>query len=136
MSIESIIPFNYLILCHPLLLLPSIFLSIRVFYNESTLCNRWPKYWSFNFSINPSSEYSVLISLRINCFDLLASSLSRVFLKRVSFKSLLQHHNLKVSFIWLLAFFMVQLSHSYLTNQKNHSFAYMDFWHLKACLCF
>ena len=90
MSIESIIPFNYLILFHLLLLLPTIFLRIRVFYNESTLCNRWPKYWSFNFSINPFCEYSVLISLRINCFDLLASSLSRVFLKRVSFKSLLE----------------------------------------------
>ena len=97
MSIKSVMPSNHLILCHPLLLPPSIFPSIRVFSNESTLCIRWPKYWSF--SINPSNEYSGLISFRINWFDLLAV--------QETLKSLLQHHNLKALFLWHSAFFMV-----------------------------
>ena len=89
MSIESVIPSNHLILCHPLLLLPSIFLSIRVFSNESVLHIRWPKYWNFSFSISPSKEYSGLISFRIDWFDLLAV--------QGTLRSLLQHHNLKTS---------------------------------------
>ena len=97
MSIESVMPSNRLILCCPLLLLPSIFPSIRVFFNESALHIRWPKYWSFNFSISPSSEYSRLISFRIDWFDLLAV--------QRTLKNLLQHHNLKASFLLLSAFF-------------------------------
>ena len=102
MSIESVMPFNHLILCCPLLLLPSIFPSIRVFSNESALCIRWPKYW--RFSISPSNEYSGLISFRIDWFDLLAV--------QETLKSLLQHHSAKASILWCSAFFMVQLSHS------------------------
>ena len=89
MSIESLMPSNHLILCHPLLCLPSTFPSIRVFSNESVLCIRWPKYWSFNFSLSPSNEYSGLISLKIDWLDLLAG--------QGTLKSLLQHHNLKAS---------------------------------------
>ena len=111
MSIESVMPSNHLDLCHPLLLLPSIFPSIRVFSNESVLHIKWPKYWSFSFSISPSSEYSGLISFRINWLDLLAV--------QGSLKSLLQHHSLKASILWYLAFFMVQLSHPYLTTGKT-----------------
>ena len=96
-------PSNYLILCHPLLLLPSIFPSIRVFSNESALCIRWPKYWSFSFNINPSSEYSGLISFRIDWLDL--------FAVQRTLKSLLQHHSSKASILWHSAFFMVQFSH-------------------------
>ena len=114
MSIESVMPSNHLILCSPLLLLPSIFPSIRVFSNESFLCIRWPKYWSFSFSISPSNEYSELISFRMDWFDLLAV--------QGTLKSLLQHHSSKVSIIWHTAFFMVQLSHPYMTIGKNHSF--------------
>ena len=102
MSIESIMPFNHLIFCRPLLLLPSIFPSIRVFSNESVLCTRWPMYWNFSFSISPSNEYSGLISFRIDWFDLLAV--------QGVLKSLLQHHNLKASILWCSAFLMVQLS--------------------------
>ena len=108
MSIESVMQFNCLILCHPLLLLPSIFPSIRVFSNESALHIRWPKYWSF--SISPSNEYSGLISLRIDWFDLLAV--------QGTLRSLLQHHNLKASILRHSAFFMVQLSHLYMTTGK------------------
>ena len=108
MSIESVMPSNYLILCHPLLLLPSIFPSIRVFSNESVLCIRWSKYWSFSFSISPSNEYSGLISFRIDQFDLLAV--------QGTLKSLLHHHNLKASFLRCSVFFMVQLSHLYMTT--------------------
>ena len=108
MSILSVLLFNHLILCHPLLLL-SIFPSIRVFSNELTLCIRWPKYWSF--SINPSNEYSGLISFRINWFDLLAV--------QETLRSLLQHHNLKAPFLWHSAFFMVQHSHLYMTTGKT-----------------
>ena len=99
MSIESVMPSNHLILCRPLLLLPSIFPSIRVFHNESVLCIRWTKYWSFSFSISPSNEYSGLISFRIDWFDLLAV--------QGTLKSLLQHHSSKASILQLSAFFMV-----------------------------
>ena len=111
MSIESVIPSNHLVLCCPLLLLPSIFLSIRVFSNESVLCIRWPKYWSFSFSISPSNKYSGLISLKIDWFDLLAV--------QGTFKSLLQHHHSKASILWHSAFLMVQLSHPYMTTGKT-----------------
>ena len=110
MSIESVMPSNHLILCHPLLLLPPIFLSIRVFSNVSALHIRWPKYWSFSFSISPSSEYSGLISFRIHWFDLLVV--------QGTHKNL-QHHNLKASILWCSAFFMVQLSHPYMTTGKT-----------------
>ena len=116
MSIESMMLSNHLILCHPLLLLPSIFPSIRGFSNESALRIRWPKYWSF--SISPSNEYSGLTSFRIDWFDLLAV--------QGTLKSLLQHHSLKASVLWHTAFFMVLLSHPYMTTGKNHSFDYMD----------
>ena len=102
MSIESVMPSNHLILCRPLLLLPSIFPSIRVFSNESILCIRWPKYWSFSFSVSPSNECSGLISLRIDWFDLLSV--------QETLKSLLQHHSLKAPILQHPAFFMVQLS--------------------------
>ena len=111
MSIESVMPSNHLILCHPLLLLPSIFLNIRVFSNESALCIRWPKFRSFSFSIRPSNEYSGLISFRIEWFDLLAV--------QGTLKSLLQHHSSKASVLRRLAFFMVQLSHPYMITGKT-----------------
>ena len=104
MSIESMMPSNHLNLCHPLLLLPSIFPSIRVFSSELALHIRWPKYWNFNFSINPSNEYSGLISFKIDWFDLLVV--------QGNLKSLLQH-NLKASILWSSPFFMVQFSHPY-----------------------
>ena len=107
MSIESVMPSNHLILCHPLLL-PSLFPNITVFSKESALRIRWPKYWSF--SISPSNEYSRLISFRIDWFDLLAVQGTR--------KSLLQHHSSKPSILWHSAFFMVQLSHLYMTTRK------------------
>ena len=111
MSIESEMPSNHLILCHPLLFLPSIFPSIKVFPNELALCIRWPKYWSFSLSISPSNEYSGLISFRVDWFDLLAV--------QQTFKSLLQHYNLKASVLWCSLFFMVQLSHPYTTTGKT-----------------
>ena len=111
MSIESVMPSNSLILCHPLLLLPSIFPSIRVFSSESALHIRWPKYWSFNFSINPSSEHSGLISFRTDWLDLLAV--------QGMLKNLLQHHSSKASILWRSAFFTVQLSHQYMTTGKT-----------------
>ena len=104
-------PSNHLIICHPLLFLPSIFASIRIFSNESVLCIRWPKYWSFNYSISPSNEYSGLISFRIDWFDLLAV--------QETLKSLLQHHSLKASILQCSAFFIVQLSHPYMTTGKT-----------------
>ena len=110
MSIESVMPSNHLILCHPLLLLPSIIPSIRVFSNESVLRIRWPKYWSFSFSISPSNEYSGLISFRMDWLDLLAVL--------GTLKSLLQHHSSKASILWHSAFFIVQLSHPYMTTWK------------------
>ena len=105
MSIESVMPSNHVILCLPLLL-PSIFPSIRVFSSESAVHMRWPKYWSFSFSISPSNEYSGLISFRIDRFDLLAV--------QGTLKSLLQHHSSKASILWHSAFFIVQLSHPYM----------------------
>ena len=111
MSIESVMPSNHLILCCPLLLPPSIFPSIRVFSNESALPMRWPKYWSFSFSISPSNEYSGLISLRMDWMDLLAV--------QGTLKSLLQDHSSKASILQCIAFFIVQLSHPYMTTGKT-----------------
>ena len=111
MSIESVMPSNYLILCHPLLLPPSIFPSIRIFSNESVLHIRWPKYWSFGFNISPFNEYSGLISFRMDWLDLLAV--------QGTLKSLLQHHSSKVSIFRHSAFFIVQLSHPYITTGKT-----------------
>ena len=111
MSIKSVMPSNQLILCYPLLLLPLIFPSTRVFSNESVLGIRWPKYWSFSFSISPSNEYSGRISLRIDWLDLLAV--------QGTLKSLLQHHSSKTSILCLSAFFMVQISHPYVTTGKT-----------------
>ena len=110
-SIEWVMPSNHLILCCPLLLLPSIFPSIRAFSNESALCIRWPNYWSFSFSISPSNEHSGLISFRMDWLDLLA------VLRTL--KSLLQHHSSKASILWHSAFFMVQLSYPYMTTGKT-----------------
>ena len=114
MSIKSVMPSNHLILCHPLLFPPSVFPSIRVFSSESVLRIRRPKYWSFSFSISPSNEYSELISFRMDWLDLLSV--------QGTLKSLLQHHRSKVSILWHPAFFIVQLSHPYVTTEKNHSF--------------
>ena len=111
MSIESVMPSNHLILRHPLLLLPSIFLSIRVFSNESALCIRLPKYWSFSFCISPSNEYSGLTSFRMDWLDL--------FAVQGTLKSLFQHHSLKASILQHSAFFIVQLSHPYMTTGKT-----------------
>ena len=111
MSVESMMPSNHFILCGLLLLLPSIFPSIRVFSSESVLCIRWPKCWSFSFSISPSSEYSGLISFRMDWLDLLAG--------QGTLKSLLQHHSSKASSLRRSAFFMVQLSHPYMTTGKT-----------------
>ena len=110
-SIESVMPSNHLVLCRPLLLLPSVFPSIRVLSNESALHIRWPKCWSFRFSISPSSEYSGLISFRIDWFDLLAV--------QGTLKSLLQHHSSEAWMLWCSAFFMVQPSHPYMTIRKT-----------------
>ena len=110
MSIVPVMPSNHLILCHPLPLPPSIFPSIRVFSNKSVLHIRWPKYWSFSISISPSNEYSGLISFRMDWLDLLAV--------QGTLKSLLQHHSSKALILWPSAFFIVQLSHPYMTNGK------------------
>ena len=117
-SIEAVIPCNHLILCLPLLLQPSLFPSIRVFSEESALCIRWPKYWSFNFSISPSKENSRFISFKIDCFVLLAF--------QGTLKSLLQHHSSKASVIWCSVFLMVQLSHPYMTTGKTIALTYVD----------
>ena len=111
MSIELVIPSNHPLLCCPLLLLPSIFPSIRVFSTESVLRIRWPKYWNLSFIISPSNEYSGLISFRIDWFDLFAI--------KGTLKSLLQHHSSKASILLPSAFFMVQLSHPYMTTRKT-----------------
>ena len=126
MSIESVMQFNHLILCHPLFLLPSIIPSIRVFSNESALCIRWPKYWSFSFNINTCKDYSGLISLRMNWLDVPAV--------QETLKSLLQHHSSKDSILCHSAFLTLQLSHPY-DYWKNQS--WLD-GHLlaKQCLCF
>ena len=104
-------PFNHLVLCPPILLPPSIFHSIKVLSNESVLCIRWPKYWSFNFSISPSNDHSALISFRIDWFHLLVV--------QETLKSLLQHHSSKASILWHSAFFIVQLSHLHMTTGKT-----------------
>ena len=111
MAIESVMPSKHLVFCHLLFLLPSIFSRIRVFSNESALRISWPKYWSF--SISPTSEYSGLISFRIDCLDLLSV--------QGTLKSLLQHHSSKASILWCSAFFMVQLSHPYMTTGKTRA---------------
>ena len=111
MSIEHVMTSNHLILCHPLLLLPSIFPSIRVFSNESVLPIRWPKYWSFSFNISPSNEHPGLISFRMDWLDPLAG--------QGTLKSLLQHHSSKASILQCSAFFIVQLSHPYMTTGKT-----------------
>ena len=111
MSIESVMPSNHLILCRPLLLLPSIFPNIRVFSNESALRIRWPEYWTFSFNISPSNEHPGLISFRMDWFGLLAV--------QGTLKSLLQHHSSKASVLWHSAFFIVQLSHPYMPTGKT-----------------
>ena len=119
MSIESVMPSNHLIFCCPLLLLPSIFPSIRVFSNDSVLRTRWPKYWSFSFSIGPSNEHSGLISFRMDWLDLLAV--------QDTLKSLLRHHSSKASVLRCSAFFIVQLSHPYMTTGKTTAFTRWNF---------
>ena len=119
MSIKSVMSSNHLILCHPLLLLPSIFPSIRVFSNESVLCIRCPKYWSFSFNISSSNEYSGPISFRMDWFDLLAV--------QGTLKSLLKHHSSNPSILQCSAFFIVQLSHSYTTTRKTTALARWTF---------
>ena len=111
LTLESLVPSNHLILCHPLLLLSSIFPRIRVFSNESVLCIKWPKYWSFSFSISPSNDYPGLISFGIDWFDLLAV--------QRTLESLLQHHSSKASILWRSAFFIVQLSYPYMITEKT-----------------
>ena len=118
-SIEFVMPSNHFILCHPLLLLPSVLPSIRVFSNESPLCMTWPKYWSFSFRISPSNEYSGLISFRTDWFDLLAVQGTP--------KCLLQHHSLKASILQHSAFFIVQLSHPPMTTGKTTALARRTF---------
>ena len=119
MSIELVMPSNHLVLCHPLLFLPVIFLSNRVFFNKLAVCIRWPEYWSFSLSINPSNGYSGLISFRIDWFNLVAV--------QETLKSLLKHHSSKASILRCSAFFMDQLSHPYMNDyRKNHTFDYMN----------
>ena len=119
MSIESVMPSNHLILCCPLLLLPSIFLSIRVFSNESALHIRWPQYWSFSFNISPSNEHPGLISFRMDWLDLLGV--------QGTLKSLLQHHSSKASILQCSAFFIVQLSHPYMSTGKTIALTKQNF---------
>ena len=118
-SVELVMPSNHLILCCPLLLLPSVFPRVRIFSSESVLCIRWPKYWSLSFSISLSNEYSGLISFRINWFDLLAV--------QGTLKSLLQHHSSKASILQCSAFFIVQLSHPYMTTGKTIGLTSLNF---------
>ena len=113
-SIQLVMSFNHLILCRPHLLLSSVFLSIGVLYSESVLHIRWPKYWSFSFSVSPSNEHSGLISFRMDWLDHLSV--------QGTLKSHLQHHSSEASTLWHSAFFIVQLSHLYMTTGKNHSF--------------
>ena len=128
MSIESVIPSYYLILCHPLLPPPSIFPSIRVFSNESVLCIRWPKYWNFSFSISPSNEYSELTFFRIDWLDFLA--VQRIL------KSLLQHYSSKASVLQWSAFFILQLSLPYMTTGKTIALTRWTFFGKEMCLLF
>ena len=128
MSIELVMPSKHLFLCHPLFLLPSIFPSIRVFFpSKLALCIMWPTYWSFRFSISSSNEYSGLISLRVDWLDLLAV--------QGTLKSLLQHHKCQLSILWHSIFFMIQLSHPYMTNGKTIVWLYETLAE-KQCLCF
>ena len=127
MPIESVMPSSHLILCHPLLFLPSIFPSVRVFSNKLALHIRWPKYWSFSFNISPSSEQPGLISFRMDWLDLCGV--------QGTLKSLLQHHSSKASVLWHSAFFTVQLSHPYMTTGKNIALTRRTFVG-KVCLCF
>ena len=127
MYIKLVVPSNHLILCHPLLLLPAIFPSIRVFSNESALCIRWSKYWSFSFNISPSNEHPGLISFRMDWLDLLAV--------QGTLKSLLQHHNSKTSILQCSAFFTVQLSHPYMTTGETIALTSRPLL-AKQCLCF
>ena len=119
MSIVSVMPSIHLILCHPLILLPSILPSIRVFSNQSALCIRWPKYWSFSFNISPSSEHPGLISFKMDWLDLLAV--------QGALKHLLQHHSSKASIFWCSAFFIVRLSHPYMTTGKTIALTRLTF---------
>ena len=128
MSIESVMPSNHLILCRPLLLLSSIFPSIMIFSNELALHTRWPKYWSFSFSISPSNEHPRLIFFRMDWLDLLAV--------QGTLKSLLQHHSSKASILWRSAYFIVQLSHPYLTTGKTLALTRWTFVSKVLCLCF
>ena len=128
MSVESVVPSNHLILCHPLLLLTSIFSSIRVFFNESALHIRWPRYWTFSFSISTSNEYSGLISFRIDWFDILAV--------QGTLKSLLQHHSSKASIFWHSAFFIVQISHTYMTTGKTITLTRWTFVGICFLICY
>ena len=128
MPIDSVMPSSHLILCHPLLLLPSIFPSVRVFSSESVLCTRWPKYWSFSFSISPSNGYLGLISFRMDWLDLLAV--------QGTLKSLLQHHSSKASILRRSAFFTVQLSHPYMTTGKTIALNRQTFVGKVMCLFF
>ena len=128
MSIKSVMPSNHPILCCPLLLLPSIFPSIRVFSNESVLCIRWPKYWNFSFSISPSNEYSERISFRMDWLDLLAV--------QGTLKSFLQHHSSKASVLQCSAFFVVQLSHPSMTTGKTIALTRRTFVGKVMCLHF
>ena len=126
----SLMPSNYLILCCPLVLLPSIFPSIRVFSNELALHIRWPNYWSFSFNISPSNEHSGLMSFRMDCLDLLAV--------QGTLKSLLQHHSSKTSIIWHSAFFIVQLSHPYMATGKTITLTrrtFVDNWCFSLLIC-
>ena len=126
MSIKSVMPSSHLILCHPVLLLPSVFSSNRVFSNESVLHIRWPQYWSFSFNISPTNEYSGLISFWMDGLDLLVV--------QGTLKSLLQHHSSKASILWCSAFFMAQLSHPYMTTGKTIALTRWTF--VDKCLCF
>ena len=119
MSVESVMPSNHLILCHPLLLLPSVFPSIWVFSNDPILHIRWPNYWSFSFNISPSNEHPGLISFRIDWLNLLAV--------QGTLKSLLQHHSSKASILWRSAFFIVQILHAYMTNGKTIALTRQNF---------
>ena len=127
MSTELVMPFNHLTLCRPLFLLSSTFPNIRVFSNELALHIRWPKYWSFSFSLSPSNEYSGLISFRTDWFDLLSV--------QGTLKSLLQHHSSKASILWCSAFFIVQLTYPYMTTGKTIALTRWTFVG-KVCLCF
>ena len=125
MPIQSVTPSSHLILCRPLLLLPPILCSIRVFSNESTLCMRWPKFWSFSFSISSSNKHPGLISFRMDCLDLLAV--------QGTLKSLLQHHSSKASILRCSAFFTFQLSHPYMTTGKTTALTREIFWQSNVC---